>query len=412
MRKSCFDPGGQRFRTLELRLSYIHEALARAYHRRGCPGLRKRGSAARLASPTNSPVTDFLILERNDYVGGRMRSAPFGARPDDGTPYTVELGANCSITTHDGGVIADFCDLFGANDAGHLLAEEMQDTSMHAGYSTARAPQFCHFTEGEAASSWCAATRACCSALSCATAYGPDGISVRLDGGDCVEARFTVCTFSVGVLQSEEHVSFEPPLPRWKREALEQLQMGTCTKIFMQIDKEAFWDPGAESFLYAVTRHRGYYPVSQSLAAPGRPRGGSNILFVPVVGDRSYRVEWQPHEVTRAEVMAEFEGRDARLRIAAGLPQQREEETGECKCERGGPAANTTTTTVEGYGTSMEMENRHYEPLGGTTRLDEYNCGDAWPASSFEYNVQERLRAEGCSEKSAPLKWIPIGVYH
>ncbi|RYO87705.1 hypothetical protein DL766_009940 [Monosporascus sp. MC13-8B] len=57
-------------------------------------GLRKRGSAARLASPTNSPITDFLILERNDYVGRRVRSAPFGARPDDGTPYTVELGAN------------------------------------------------------------------------------------------------------------------------------------------------------------------------------------------------------------------------------------------------------------------------------------------------------------------------------
>ncbi|RYP77321.1 hypothetical protein DL770_007088 [Monosporascus sp. CRB-9-2] len=83
--------------------------LSSAVPTRGrCPGLRKReisvailgaGVAGITAAQalTNNPVTDFLILGRNDYLGGRVRSAPFGARPDDGTPYTAELGANWDI---------------------------------------------------------------------------------------------------------------------------------------------------------------------------------------------------------------------------------------------------------------------------------------------------------------------------
>ncbi|RYP77322.1 hypothetical protein DL770_007089 [Monosporascus sp. CRB-9-2] len=122
-------------------------------------------------------------------------------------------------------------------------------------------------------------------------AYGPGG----------VEAHFAVCTFSEGVLQSEEAVTFDPLLPRWNHEALEQFQIGIYAKIFMQSDEEAFWGPGAESFLYVDARDRGYYPVFQSPAAPSLLGEDSNALFVTVVGDRSYRVERQPHEATKAE---------------------------------------------------------------------------------------------------------------
>ena len=41
----------------------------------------------------NQSVTDFLILEYQDHIGGRMRHAKFGSDPN-GNPYTVELGAN------------------------------------------------------------------------------------------------------------------------------------------------------------------------------------------------------------------------------------------------------------------------------------------------------------------------------
>lgn len=41
----------------------------------------------------NQSVTDFLILEYNNGIGGRMRNTKFGSDAD-GNPYTIELGAN------------------------------------------------------------------------------------------------------------------------------------------------------------------------------------------------------------------------------------------------------------------------------------------------------------------------------
>ena len=41
----------------------------------------------------NNSVTDFLIVEYNGDLGGRVAHTTFGAKPD-GSPYTVELGAN------------------------------------------------------------------------------------------------------------------------------------------------------------------------------------------------------------------------------------------------------------------------------------------------------------------------------
>lgn len=78
--------------------------------------------------------------------------------------------------------------------------------------------------------------------------------------------------------------------------------MGTYTKIFLQFN-ETFWDRNTEFFLYADDKSRGYYPVWQSLAAPGFMEE-SNIIFVTVVDGQSYRVEQQSDEETKAEVMA------------------------------------------------------------------------------------------------------------
>lgn len=38
-------------------------------------------------------MTDFVIVEYNGDIGGRVAHTTFGAKPD-GTPYVVELGAN------------------------------------------------------------------------------------------------------------------------------------------------------------------------------------------------------------------------------------------------------------------------------------------------------------------------------
>ena len=42
---------------------------------------------------SNASVHDFLIVEYNHDIGGRVKHTTFG-RKANGNPYTVELGAN------------------------------------------------------------------------------------------------------------------------------------------------------------------------------------------------------------------------------------------------------------------------------------------------------------------------------
>ena len=42
---------------------------------------------------SNASITDFLIVEYNSDIGGRVAHTTFGKKPD-GSPYTIELGAN------------------------------------------------------------------------------------------------------------------------------------------------------------------------------------------------------------------------------------------------------------------------------------------------------------------------------
>ncbi|KAF3023543.1 hypothetical protein E8E14_009684 [Neopestalotiopsis sp. 37M] len=127
--------------------------------------------------------------------------------------------------------------------------------------------------------------------------------AVQIDtaDGDCICADYAICTFSVGVLQNEASVSFEPSLPRWKRTAIEMFEMGTYTKIFLQFPKR-FWPDDTEFFLYADPIQRGWYPIWQSLDLEGF-FPDSHVLFVTVTGRESYRVERMTDEETREEVM-------------------------------------------------------------------------------------------------------------
>ena len=109
-----------------------------------------------------------------------------------------------------------------------------------------------------------------------------------------------MCTFSLGVLQNDV-VVFDPPLPSWKREAIDTFQMGTYTKIFLQFP-HAFWPQDTQFFLYADPFTRGYYPVWQSLDSPGF-LPGSGIIFVTVVDQQAYRAERMSDDAVQAEVM-------------------------------------------------------------------------------------------------------------
>ncbi|MCJ1415425.1 hypothetical protein MMC32_001757 [Xylographa parallela] len=100
---------------------------------------------------TNASVHDFLIVEYNDVIGGRVAHTTFGVKAD-GSPYTVELGANwvqgysdySSIETFDQTGAVNYTDLLDTydnaysvleQDAGYILSKNLQDRSYRAGLS-------------------------------------------------------------------------------------------------------------------------------------------------------------------------------------------------------------------------------------------------------------------------------------
>ena len=131
--------------------------------------------------------------------------------------------------------------------------------------------------------------------------WSDSGVSVINQDGSCIEAEYAITTFSVGVLQSGD-ISFNPPLPSWKTEAIQTFQMGVYTKIFFQFPPDqVFWDKETEFFLYASPQ-RGYYPVWQSLDHQDF-LPGSGIFFVTVVTEQSYIVDHQDDETTKQQIL-------------------------------------------------------------------------------------------------------------
>lgn len=350
----------------------------------------------------NHSVSDFVIVERNDYVGGRMAHTTFGDR-GDGTPYIVELGANWvqglgggaslpgvenpvwtlskkwnvsnvysdydSLATYDetgasdyAGVLAEYDDASATAyaDAGYYLTENLQDPAARVGLALAGwtpagdmkkaavewwnwdwdgsyAPDQSSFvfgvtgdnftfnqfgdndnfvTDQRGFNSWLVGeastflkrndSRLLLDTTVSSIEYSDSGVTVTFGGednddDDCIEAQYAICTFALGVLQNDV-VSFEPELPRWKREAIAQFQMGTYTKIFYQFN-ETFWPQDTQFFLYADPTTRGYYPVWQSLSTEGF-FPGSNIIFATVVDQQSHRIEKQSDEATKEEGLA------------------------------------------------------------------------------------------------------------
>ncbi|KAI4323437.1 hypothetical protein L6164_023043 [Bauhinia variegata] len=125
------------------------------------------------------------------------------------------------------------------------------------------------------------------------------GVAVITEDGCLYEANYVILSVSIGVLQSDL-IAFNPPLPRWKSEAIEKCDVMVYTKIFLKFPHK-FWPSGPEKefFIYAHER-RGYYTFWQDMdsAYPG-----SNILVVTLTNGESKRVEAQSDEETLKEAM-------------------------------------------------------------------------------------------------------------
>ncbi|XP_039003451.1 polyamine oxidase 1-like [Hibiscus syriacus] len=129
--------------------------------------------------------------------------------------------------------------------------------------------------------------------------HSRNGVTVKTEDGCVYEADYVILSASIGVLQSDL-ISFRPPLPRWKTEAIEKCDVMVYTKTFLKFPYK-FWPcgPGKEFFIYAHER-RGYFTFWQHMenAYPG-----SNILVVTLTNDESKRVESQSDEETLKEAM-------------------------------------------------------------------------------------------------------------
>ncbi|KAF5630336.1 n1-acetylpolyamine oxidase [Fusarium sp. NRRL 52700] len=343
---------------------------------------------------TKAGIDQFIIVEHNDYIGGRMRKQSFGKKAD-GQPYTIEFGANWvegigSEATHENPIwqlakkydlkshesdyenyltfdhkgqtnwsstIKDLEEIYSKAEAesGRLLLGNLQDTSVRAAIRSAgwrpdkddMHAQAADWWKWDFESAWTPDESGLIFGVAGGNAtfgyfsdvsnlvvdqrgfstiiqeeaktflkdgdarlrlkttvegikYGKDGVTITTDKGDCIQADYAICTFSLGVLQSNT-TEFSPPLPDWKQSAIDQFAMGTYTKIFMQFE-EAFWDNQTQFFLYADPLERGRYPLFQSLNPEGFAPG-SNILFGTVTGQQAWRVERQTNNETMEQIL-------------------------------------------------------------------------------------------------------------
>ena len=105
-------------------------------------------------------------------------------------------------------------------------------------------------------------------------------VLVHTKDGSIYNADFIILTLSVGVLQSEK-VLFNPPLPKWKVNAIHKFGFAQYLISYLKFDR-TFWD-NTQTILY-VSDKRGHLCAwfNMNTLYPG-----SNILQVAVVGSEA-----------------------------------------------------------------------------------------------------------------------------
>ena len=128
--------------------------------------------------------------------------------------------------------------------------------------------------------------------------YSEQSVEVYTKNNEALTADYALGTSSSGILVSDT-ISFDPPFPEWKKEAIYKIPMSVYTNIFLKFPRK-FWD-NHEFILYASKR-RGYFPVFQDLDRPGiLPNSG--ILLITVTGEEGRRIEEQTEQETKTEIM-------------------------------------------------------------------------------------------------------------
>jgi monoamine oxidase len=149
--------------------------------------------------------------------------------------------------------------------------------------------------------------------------YDPAGTSknkkaeVRCENGETFTADHVVFTGSLGVLKQQK-INFEPPLPVWKRGAIERLGFGVMNKVVL-VFEQPFWDTKRDMFgllreptnaasmvqeEYAANRGR-FYLFWNVMKTTGLP-----CLIALMPGDAAHQAESTPDEEIIKEVTGQL----------------------------------------------------------------------------------------------------------
>ncbi|KAE8408170.1 flavin-containing amine oxidoreductase-domain containing protein [Aspergillus pseudonomiae] len=148
--------------------------------------------------------------------------------------------------------------------------------------------------------------------------YDPSGMGkqktvVHCEDGESFAADKVVFTGSLGVLKHQS-IQFEPPLPEWKRGAIDRLGFGVMNKVILVFD-QPFWDTERDMFGllreptnrnstiqedYAANRGR-FYLFWNCLKTTGLP-----VLIALMAGDAALQAECTPDDQIIAEVTSQL----------------------------------------------------------------------------------------------------------
>ncbi|KXG53119.1 Winged helix-turn-helix transcription repressor DNA-binding [Penicillium griseofulvum] len=136
---------------------------------------------------------------------------------------------------------------------------------------------------------------------------------VQCEDGEKFMADHVIFTGSLGVLKQQK-IKFEPPLPDWKRGAIDRLGFGIMNKVIL-VFKEPFWDTKRDMFGllrepnnpasmvqedYAANRGR-FYLFWNVMKTTGLP-----CLIALMAGDAAHQAECTSDEVIITEVTGQL----------------------------------------------------------------------------------------------------------
>ncbi|KAJ6099632.1 Winged helix-turn-helix transcription repressor DNA-binding [Penicillium canescens] len=136
---------------------------------------------------------------------------------------------------------------------------------------------------------------------------------IQCEDGENFMADHVVFSGSLGVLK-RQNISFQPPLPDWKRGAIDRLGFGVMNKVIL-VFEEPFWDTKRDMFGllreptnpasmvqedYAANRGR-FYMFWNVMKTTGLP-----VLIALMTGDAAHQAESTPDEEIVSEVTGQL----------------------------------------------------------------------------------------------------------